>query len=207
MPHKNTIERFTYLTVNLCEMADIEICFPEEDPASKNADIFILEEPNHIVTDRLLSAKEPPIIVLPKEGVSQKNIRYFPNFTKQFPKLLKEIADRVPMLRLQQKNKSYFYNQKEILYLQKDESVTICFRYGNKIVSKQSFRKITKQLSEQLFFPVGETTFLNIEYISGFIENAVCLQNGEKFFFPPEQAEQVKNAFFKTKYLSHPSNL
>lgn len=180
---------------------DIEICFPEENLKEKNADIFILEEELPMATERLLSMETPPVIVIAKDGISNRQIRYLPDFTKQFPKLLGEINEHNPLLQLQQKNQRYFYRQKDILYLQKDKNVSIYFRQGTRIISKQSFQKITKQLDERIFFAVGCDVFVNAEYVSRLSADAVWLQNGQSILFPPEQSDQVKNAYFKTKYL------
>ncbi len=200
-PHPNTAKRFSALMSDFRSQMDIEICFPEENPEEKNADIFILEEELPLVTERLLSSDTPPVIVVAKDGVSKKQIRYLPDFAKQFPKLLDEIKERTPTLQLQQKNQRYFYHQKDILYLQKDKSISIYFRQGTKIISTQSFQKITKQLSERIFFAVGTDVFVNATYVSRLSADAVWLQNGQSILFPPEQSEQVKNAYFKTKYL------
>lgn len=206
MPHPNTAARFSYLTSNFRNLADIEIWFPEEDFNTKNADIFILEEELSFITERLLSQQNPPLIVIPKEGRTTKRIRYLPDFSMQFPKLMKEINECTPTIQLQQKHKLYFYNQQDILYLQKEKSITICFRQGTKIVSKQSFEKISKQLSLQLFFPVDCNTFVNTAYVAKITDEAVFMENGKQFHFHPESAQQVKNAFFKAKYFSNNSN-
>ncbi len=200
-PHPNTAKRFSALMSDFRSEIDIEICFPEENLKEKNADIFILEEELPMVTERLLSMETPPVIVIVKSGISNRQIRYLPDFTKQLPKLLDEINEHNPLLQLQQKNQRYFYHQKDILYLQKDKSVSIYFRQGTRIISKQSFQKITKQLDERIFFAVGSDVFVNAEYVSRLSADAVWLQNGQSILFPPEQSEQVKNAYFKTKYL------
>ena len=200
-PHPNTAKRFSSLMSDFRSEIDIEICFPEENLKEKNADIFILEEELPMATERLLSMETPPVIVIAKDGISNRQIRYLPDFTKQFPKLLDEINEHNPLLQLQQKNQRYFYHQKDILYLKKDKSVSIYFRQGTRIISKQSFQKITKQLDERIFFAVGSDVFVNAEYVSRLSADAVWLQNGQSILFPPEQSEQVKNAYFKTKYL------
>ena len=202
-PHPNTPQRFASLSCKFQNQIDIEICFPKENLREKKGDIFILEEEFPFVTERLLALEVPPIIVIAKDGISQKQVRYLPDFSKQFPKLLKEIKDRNPMLQLQEKHQRYFYNQKDILYLQNEHNITIQLRQGTKIVSKQSFQKLSNQLSEQLFFCVGENVFVNIEYVSRLTKEAVFLQNGQKFPIPPTEAERIQNAFFKTKYLGN----
>ncbi len=202
LPHPDTVHRLSYLITNFQNQADIEICFPGEDPAEKNADIFILEQAVPQVTERLLSMAEPPVIVMTKEGISNRHIRCMSDFPKQFPKLIKEITERSPMLQLRQKQHAYFYSQKDILYLRQDKSIGIYFRQGTKVVSKQSFQKITQQLSPLIFFPVGNDVFVNTEYVSRLTENAVILQNGQIISFEPAISEEVKNAFYKAKYLS-----
>ena len=124
-PHPNTAKRFSSLMSDFRSEIDIEICFPEENLKEKNADIFILEEELPMATERLLSMETPPVIVIAKDGISNRQIRYLPDFTKQFPKLLDEINEHNPLLQLQQKNQRYFYHQKDILYLKKDKSVSI----------------------------------------------------------------------------------
>lgn len=206
MPHPNTAARFSYLVGNFRNLTDIEIWFPEEDFNTKNADILILEEELPFITERLLLQTNPPFIVIPKEGEAKNHIRYLPDFAKQFPKLMDEINERTPTIRLQQNNALYFYNQRDILYLQNEKSITICFRRGNQIVSKQSFGKISKQLSSQLFFPVDDNTFANADYVSKITDKTVFMENGKQFHVPKESVQQVKNAFFKTKYFGNKSN-
>ena len=203
MPHPNTLERFSYLISNFRENTDIEICFPEENFTIKNADIFILEDHTPLITECLLSMENPPLIVILKEGISQKHIRYLPKFPKGFSKLLKEIAERTPTVRLNLHKQACFYNQTDILWITYDKNLTIYFRQGNKITSRQSFRKIAKQLSPQMFFPVGENTFVNTEYVSKLTDNEISLQNGQKIPFDSAITAQVKNAFFKIKYLNN----
>ena len=101
-PHPNTPQRFASLSCKFQNQIDIEICFPKENLREKKGDIFILEEEFPFVTERLLALEVPPIIVIAKDGISQKQVRYLPDFSKQFPKLLKEIVlnglvDRVAM--------------------------------------------------------------------------------------------------------------
>ena len=203
MPHNNTAERFSHLSATLREHADIIICFPGEDFSKVNADIVLLEEETPSVVQQLLSLDKPPLIVYPKNGVSTGQIRYLPNFSVQFPKLLKEFPKHYDTVCFQYKNQRYRYKQEDILYLQEKRSLTIRFRYGNEIRFRQWLHKIAKQLSPLLFFPVGETVMVNAEYVKEVLTDAMILQNGQKIPLDSSVAEQVQNAYFKTKYLKN----
>ena len=203
MPHQNTAERFSNLAATLGENADIVICFPEEDPTLVNADIFLLEEEMPLVTQRLLASENPPLIVFPKEGICEKHIRYLPDFSRQFPKLLKELPQNFKTVCFTHKNECYSYNQKDILFLTESKNLTVHFRQGSRMIFHQSLKKIAKQLSPQLFFPVGEEFMINADYVCEITKDAVRLQNGQNIPFNSAMAEQVHNAFFKTKYLSN----
>ena len=206
-PHNNTIERFTYLTSNFGAKADLEICFPEEDFSKKNADIFILEEEDPTITNILLEMEQPPLIVIPHAGTSDKHLRYLSDFKKQFPKILRECHARTPVLRIILKNQTYFYRQKDIMYLLHNGGPGVYFRQGTKVFCQGSFQKLAKQLSSELFFPVGTDIFVNISYVSELTSDLLTLQNGRTFRLTPDMAEQVKNAYFKTKYLSNCNTL
>ncbi|MBR5239858.1 MAG: LytTR family transcriptional regulator DNA-binding domain-containing protein [Clostridia bacterium] len=202
MPHPKTLEHFSYLNGNFRGQADIEICFPDEDLTKKHADIFLLEEDNLLLTERLLSSEKKPLIVIVKKGVSNKHVRYLPEFPKGFSKLLDQITESQPLLWMKLNNQDYFYNQKDILWLTQDKKFTVYFRYGTHVTTRNSAKKAFKQLSPNLFFPVGEHTFVNAEYVSKLTKDSVYLQNGYQIPFDSAMAEQVKNAFFKTKYLN-----
>lgn len=201
-PHPNTMSRFCWLTGNLSVPADIEICFPEENLADKKPDIVILEEASPKVTEPLLSIEKPPVIVIPKAGTSNKSFRYLPDFSKEFPKLLQEISEQTSILRIIEKHKTYYYHQEDIVYLKQDGSLCIRFRQGNSILLRKSLSRLSGQLSERIFFPVGTDLFVNIAYVSNITAEGVYLQNGQSFSVSADEAETVKNAFFKTKYLS-----
>ncbi len=203
MLHQNTAERFSYLSATLREQADILICFPEEDFSKMNADIFLLEEEMPLVAENLLSLEHPPLIVYPKDGVSTRQIRYLPDFAVQFPKLLKEFPVQSDTVCFQYKNHRYHYKQEDILYLQEARSLTVRFRQGNEIKFRQKLHKIAKQLSPRLFFPVGEQIMVNAEYVREVSKDAILLQNGQKIPVDLSMAEQVQNAYFRTKYLKN----
>ncbi len=203
MPHFNTTERFSYLTGTLRDQAEIAICFPEEDPIGMHADLFILEEEAPEITHRLLSMEHPPLIVIAKDGISSSHIRYFPDFTEDFPKFFKQIQEHTPILLFRYQNESYSYLQKDILLLERTKGVSVQFRQGNKLTYRLSFDKLAKQLSKQLFFPVGEDYFVNAEYVYEITSDSILMQNGQKIPFDTAIAEQIKNAYFKTKYLKN----
>ena len=201
MPHPNTYERFSYLVSTLQDKADISICFPEEDPLGKQADLFVLEEESPEIVQRLLSKENPPFIAIAKEGLSYQNIRYLPDFAKDFPKLFRELREQTPLLIFRYQNESYSFLQQDILLLSKDKGVTVQFRQGKRLSYRLSFEKLAKRLSKQLFFSVGENCFVNAEYVDKIMNDAVILQNGQTIPFEAAMAEQVKNSFFKTKYM------
>lgn len=201
IPHPNTTERFSYLISTLHNQVEIAICFPEEDPIGMQADLFILEEDVPDMIQRLLSMENPPPIVITKNGLSNSHIRYLPNFTEDFPKFFKHLKEREPVLLFRYQNEYYSYLQKDILLLTKTKDVTIQFRQGNQLTYRLSFNKLAKQLSKQLFFPVGEDYFVNAEYVYEITSDSILMQNGQKLSFGAETAEQIKNAYFKTKFL------
>ncbi len=206
MPHPNTAERFSYLTSTLQNQAEIVICFPEEDPIGMQADVFILEEEAPDITQRLLSMENPPLIMIVKNGISVQSIRYCPDFTKDIPRFLKQIEERAPVLLFRYHNESYSYLQKDILLLTGAKGVTIQFRQGTQLTYRLSYDKLAKQLSKQLFFPVGEDYFVNAEYVYEIASDFILMQNGQRVPFDAAMAEQIKNAYFKTKYLrNHPA--
>lgn len=203
MPHPNTAERFSYLAGTLRDQADIVICFPEEDPIGMQADLFVLEEEDPDTVQRLLSMEKPPLIVIAKDGLSDSRIRYVPDFTKDFPKLLKQVKEQTPVLLFRYQNESYSYLQQDILLLTRTKGVTIEFRQGIRLSYRLSFDKLAKQLSEQLFFPVGEDYYINATYVYEITSDSVIMQNDQKISFDAAMAEAIKNAYFKTKYLKN----
>lgn len=203
MPHPNTAERFSNLSATLREQADIAICFPQEDFDQMNADVFILEEEIPTVTQRLLSLERVPLIVYPKAGISTKQIRYLSDFPRQFPKLLQELPNQNHTVCFKYKNQFYRYRQENILYLHEKRSLRIYFRQGTQIDFRLSLNKISKQLSPAFFFAAGDDLLVNAEYVCEITERGIRLENGQEIPIDSTMAEQVKNAYFKTKYLSH----
>ncbi|MBQ7792163.1 MAG: hypothetical protein IJ367_01555, partial [Clostridia bacterium] len=163
-------------------------------------DVVILEQEKPLLTESILSMENPPLIVVAKEGVSSGNIRYLPDFTAQFPKLLSTLTEKVPLLIFLSKNETYLYRQQDILYIQRDGCLTLHLRSGDKAVTTEGIRKVFSRLSKKLFFPVGKNVMANAMYVSRFCPDGVLMQNGRLIPCSQEELPKAENAFFQTKF-------
>ncbi len=197
---KKTVEMVSYLQTNFRGQAEVTVWFPQEELSLKDMDLVILEREQPNLTEALMPMENPPLIVVTKEGKSTEQIRYLPDFSAQFPKLFSSLMEKEPLITFLSKNETYVYRQKDIVSIVREGFLTLQLRSGKKAISTEGFRKVSRRLRSDWFFPVGKDAIVNAMYVSRFCSDGVLMQNGILIPCTQEEAIKAENAFFKTKF-------
>ncbi len=205
LAEKHTAELFSWLDANFGTKHDIQIVFPTEDISRTGADILIMEREIPLdFSQNALNMNQIPIVI-PKAGISRKNIHYMADFSKEFPAFLTGISSKEPKLRLQSENERYFYRQQDVVMLKREGGLQIYLASGKKVFSKTGYTTALKQLSPLQFVSVTPHITVNLFYLSRLEEDALCLQNGMRISFPKENFKKIENALFKANFhRNHP---
>ena len=197
---KQTKELISYLEANFSKDIVLSVLFPEENLAEADLDLVILEKSQGFILSTLLSLPTPPTVAIIGQGINHENVFYLPDFFGDFPKLWKELVPHEPMITFVHENQKFVYRQTDIIAVTNDVPVLVHLRTGYKIAPKTGYRQLYSKLDSNLFFKVSETAMANILYVAQIESDAVCMKNGLRLPFSPEEKQAMENAFYKIKF-------
>lgn len=197
---KQTKELISYLEANFSKDIVLSVLFPEENLAEADLDLVILEKSQVFILSTLLSLPTPPAVAVIGTGSNRENVFYLPDFFGDFPKLWKELVPNEPTITFVHENQKFVYRQADIIAVTNDVPVLVHLRTGYKIAPKTGYRQLYSKLDSKLFFKVSKTAMANILYVAQIESDAVCMKNGLRLPFSPEEKQAMENAFYKIKF-------
>ena len=196
---ERTEEICTYLQTNYRDKVSLSVWFPKEKRFLETTDIVLFEKENSALLSQILSMEEPPLIVILKEGISTKNIRYITELSRELPDILASVLEKEPVISLVTGKETYVYPQKDVVSVLSDGMLQLTLRTGRKAVLRHGFRRLLESLSPVYFFRVGDKALVNVLYVAKFQDDGVLMENGDLISCTPEQLKRAENAFFKLK--------
>lgn len=197
---KRTREILSYLKTNFRSRVEISVWFPQEERSHTDTDIIISETESSFPVSQILSLEDPPLIIIMKDGISTKKIRYVKDISMELPEIIESLCEKEPVITFSTRHESYVYPQREVVSIVKEQFLHVTFRSGKKAVYHHGLRRLLEGLSREYFFRVGDKTCVNALYVSKFCPDGILMQNG--IFFPcsQEQLKKAENAFYRTKF-------